>query len=213
MWPFKKKEKITETKALFPGVDYMIKHAFNINGRDFYQFDDTHNLPYQRGLTCLLFYRELGMNCNDEFLELHCKAVDNLLKPADGKIDIYKIKGLNDQLMQRMKLPKDPDLVYKLASVVFFDKEENPETYEFPHNDEKIKFWKQHAGSSFFLQVPVQVLIPFLKQYDENVETYVGMMEKINKSHLESLSEDLSPQLKATLKILKDLSPVATPQS
>lgn len=215
MWPFKrkKKEQVIDLKAAFPGTAYMIKHAFTINGRDFYQFDDTHNLPYQRGLTCLLFYRELGMNCDSDFLDLHCKAIDNLLKPANGKIDIYKIKGLNDQLMQRLKLPKDPELVYKLASVVFFDKEENPETYEFPYNAEKIKFWKEHAGNSFFLQMPVQELIPFLKQYEENVATYVGMMQKVNQSHLESLSEDLSPELKATLTILKDLSPVATPQS
>lgn len=213
MWPFNfGKRKSTNPKELFPQSEYMIKHAFNINGRDFYQFDDTHNLPYKRGLTCLLFYRELGMNCDFEFLKMHTTAIDNILLNKE-KIDIFKIKGLNDQLKQRLTLPKDPELVYKLASVVFFDKEENPETYEYPHNAEKIKFWKDHAASSFFLQMPVQELIPFLKQYEENVETYVGMMEKVSNSHLESILEHLSPEQKATLKTLNVPSPVATPQS
>lgn len=214
MWPFKNKAvQSKDIKDLFPGINHMIKHAFTINGREFYQFDDTFNLPYERGLTCLLFYREIGMNVDDDYLSAHCNAMDNLFKPADGKIDIYKLKGLNDQLMQRLKLPKDPELVYKLASVVFFDKMENPKTYEFPYNAEKINFWKEHAGSSFFLQMPVQELIPFLKQYEENVETYVSMMQKVNQSHLESLSESLSPALRATLKTLNVLSPVATPQT
>jgi len=212
MWPFNKKKDV---KSLFPESKHIVTHAFTIAGREFFQFDDTHNIPYERGLTCILFYRELSMNCDYSLLTAHCNAVNNLLDPNTnkGKIDLYKIKGLNDQLLQRLKLPKDPELVYKLASVVFFDKTENPVTYEYDYNAKKIEFWKEHGGNDFFLQKPLRELIPFLQAFEENVETYLSMMGKITKQHLEEISSHLSPRQKAELKTSNAPSTAVTPQT
>ncbi len=212
MWPFNKQK---EAKKLFPDSKHIVKYAFTIGGKKYFQFDDTHNIPYERGLTCILFYRELSMNCDYSFLQAHCNAVNNLLDPnqSDGKINLYKIKGLNDQLLQRLRLPKDPELVYKLASVVFFDDTENPATYEYDYNAKKIEFWKQHGKRDFFLQKPLQELIPFLQQYEESVETYLSMMGKITNQHSETISSHLSPKQRAELKISKEPSPAATPQT
>jgi hypothetical protein len=212
MWPFKNKK---DTKKLFPESKHIVKYAFTIGGKKYFQFDDTHNIPYERGLTCILFYRELSMNCDYSFLNAHCQAVNNLLDPNQNKgtINLYKIKGLNDQLLQRLKLPKDPELVYKLASVVFFDETENPAVYEYDHNAKKIEFWKQEGKQDFFLQKPLQELIPFVQQYEENAETYLGMMGKITTAHSEAILSHLSQKQKAELKISKEPSPVALPQT
>ena len=60
------------------------------------------------------------------------------------KIDVFKIKSLNDILKGRLKWHVDTDILYKLASIVFFEKGEDPRTYDFKYNAEKIEFWKQH---------------------------------------------------------------------
>jgi hypothetical protein len=53
-------------------------------------------------------------------------------------------------LAQRLKLPKDTELLYKLASVVYFDKEESPEVYDFEYAKKKIAFWKESASLVIF---------------------------------------------------------------
>jgi hypothetical protein len=68
----------------------------------------------------------------------------------------------------------DADLIYKLASVVFFDKSESPTHYEHGYNQKKIEHWKKKASMyDFFLQMPVQQLVPFLKQSEGDTHTYL----------------------------------------
>ena len=104
-----------------------------------------------------------------------------------------KTTQLNDQLKQRLELPKEPDLMYKLASVVFFDQHENPLVYEFKYGENKIKFWKKNTTlTDFFLQKPLRELIPYLEYAGENLETFSQMTENANQEHLDKILPMLS---------------------
>jgi hypothetical protein len=106
-----------------------------------------------------------------------------------NKIDIFKINMLNEQMGERLRLSLDVDLLYKLASIVFFDKNENPVLYDAEYCMKKIDFWKKHKGvADFFLQKPINELMPFLRNVDFDLDTYSQMNTELNQIHSENLS-------------------------
>jgi hypothetical protein len=181
------RNKLRSRKQVFPEARHVIVPAFVVGGRQYYRFDDHLNVPYNRALSCLVYYRELEMNISHEFLVQHLDAIDKILKK--NPIDIFKVKSLNDQLRQRAELPKDPELLYKLASVIFFDKDEKPEQYEWEYAKKKIAFWKEQTSlSDFFLQKPIKELIPYLQFAEENLDTFSQMIREVNALHSANLS-------------------------
>jgi hypothetical protein len=173
-------------KRHFPDQKYVIDFAFDIAGVDYYRFNDVFSLPFERGLMAIAIYEETRMKCNREYLLLHIDAMDKLLH--EKSIDIFKINQLNEQMKERLNMSFDVDLLYKLASVVFFDKRENPCLYDADYNLKKIDFWKKHKGvKDFFLQKPISELIPFLQSSDFDLETYSELNRELNQIHSERL--------------------------
>lgn len=165
---------------------YRIEYAFTSGGTKYYRFADISNLPYERGLTALCVYNEVEMRCTREHLMKHVEAVDGLLH--EKKIDIFKIKALNDILKQRLMLTADVELLYKLASVCFFDKTENPAVYEQEYAAKKIAKWRKDAKvTAFFSQTPLLELMPFLRSVGTDLDTYTPLNEELNRLHQEAL--------------------------
>lgn len=165
---------------------YRIEYAFTCGGTKYYRFADITNLPYERGLMALTVYNEVEMRCSRQFLLHYADSIDKLLH--DKKIDIFKVNQLNEMLKQRLTMPTDTDLLYKLASVCFFDKSENPAVYEPDYAEKKIAQWRKDKGvRDFFMQKPLVELMPFLQSVDTDLDTYSAMCEELNKMHLECL--------------------------
>lgn len=196
-------------KDFFPDAKHIIIYAFTIGERHYFRFDDPLNTPYDRALKCLVYYKELDMNCDRVFLKAHTEATDNLLSKGQfGIDDLITIKTLNNQLKQRLELPKEPDLMYKLASVVFFDQQENPIIYEFKYGENKIRFWKKNTEmTDFFLSKPLLELIPYLQFAGENLEQFSQMTQKVILQHSDNLLPLLSDVQKMILSGKKTLSP------
>lgn len=174
-------------KKYFPEQKHVIEFAFEIAGVKYFQFNDVFTMPYERGLQAIAIYEETRMRCDREYLLEHCRVVAELLRDQK-KLDIFKINALNEQMKVRLDLVLDVDLLYKLASVVYFDKNENPVLYDADYNLKKIAFWKKHRGvKDFFLQTPVNELIPFLNMSDFDLESYSKLNEGLNKIHSERL--------------------------
>lgn len=189
-------------KDYFKDQKHIIVYGFTIGERHYFRFDDPLNTPYDRGLKCLVYYKELDMNCDRAFLKAHTEAIDNLLNRSTLTInDLVDVRVLNNQLKQRLELPKEPDLMYKLASVVYFDQHENPLVYEFKYGENKIRFWKKNTSlTDFFLQRPLLELIPYLQNAGENLEQFSRMVERTTEQQLEELLPMLSEEQKMTLQ-------------
>jgi hypothetical protein len=200
----------------FPRTKHIIKYAFTCGGIEYRCFDDAFNIPYQRGLQAIVYFTEVRQNCDREYLENFYKAMKNCLNPtAERKtIEVHKANQVNELLGQRLELPPDTELLYKLASVVYFDDTENPEVYEFGYGAKKIEFWKKNASvKDFFLQKPIVELLPFLKDVGENIEIFHGMMQDVNRYHSESLSDAQSATPKKRSGNKSNSSSAETPQS
>lgn len=191
-----------KSKNKFPESKHIIEPAFTVGGIQYYCFKDIFNLPYKRALQALVYYREVSLNIDREYIEMHIQAVRNALTPTANKkiIDVNAAYAMNEQLAQRLKLPPDVDMLYKLAAIVYFDANEKPENYEFDYGAKKIEFWKKHKSvEDFFLQTPLQELIPFLKEAGKNLNTYQEMIKETKKKHLEKVLSHLSEPQKTTL--------------
>jgi hypothetical protein len=185
-------------KSAYPKHEHDVEFAFASGGIDYYQFKDFSNMPAVRGLKTMVFHEEMRMKCSLEYLQLHCEAVDNIL--LNKKINIFDIKKLNDQLKQRLDIAIETELIYKLASVVFFDKKEDIKDYDFTYNMQKIRHWKKYNANDFFLLRPLQQLMPSLNNVAVNLQMYSTVVEKLNAMHLENLLPHLPQEKIQTLK-------------
>lgn len=187
MWPFRRK-----LKSYMLADQYKVVEAFRLGGQVYYMFDDQFKLPTGRGLCAITIYEEFNMRTTRDYLEAHCKAMEQLLSDPK-KINIQTIAILNKNLQERLNLAIFPDHVYKLASVVFFDESESPYNYDYAYNAKKIEKWKAAGGTlDFFLKTPLRDLIPSLKLPDHNADSYFQVASQIDKLHQDEVQAVLS---------------------
>lgn len=171
---------------------YKVVEAFKLDGTTYLMFDDQFKIPTGRGLCALTIYEEFNMRATREYLESHTKAMEILLSDPK-KINIQAIAVINKNLQERLGLALFPDHVYKLASVIFFDKTESPYNYDYAYNEKKIAKWKAAGGTlDFFLKTPLRDLIPSLKLPDGSAETYFRVADQVDQLHRTDLQSVLS---------------------
>lgn len=163
-----------------------------MEGKKYFMFDNSFEVPAGRMLAALAIYEEMNMRCDREYLDLFTKAIEKILSDPK-KISIQTIAHLNINLRERLDLMPLPDFVYKLASVIFFDETEAPYSYDFAYNKIKIEEWKKSGETlDFFLSRLSSELIPSLQPAEKNVKMYFQVSEKIDAIHRGNLSKALS---------------------
>lgn len=163
-----------------------ITKAFECDGKQFYQFEDINSMMTGRAFTCIDYYQELSMRCTREYLEKHCEKMDELLSGTE--INIMDIAQIESQLKERLTMIVDPDVIYKIASVVYFDENESPWSYDFKYNQRKISHWKSLNLDDFFFMIRVKDLIPLGDLSNQDLATYIQVGNRVNKAHLGNLS-------------------------
>lgn len=186
------KRPITE---IFPKAKHVINYAFSLNGVDYFEFNDFNAVPCERGFHALSFYNELSMRCDRNYLLAHVQATEDIINNNKG-IKLTDIIKLNQQLKERLELLHEPDIAYKLCSVVFFDATENPYRFEYKYGMEKAEKFKKAKMDDFFLQTPIVKLMPYISSWASDFQEYCQMVNEINKAHLETISTMLSEQSK-----------------
>lgn len=172
---------------------YRIEYAFSSGGTKYYRFADIANLPYERGLMAVNIYNEVEMRCDRKFLIRYVEAMENVLHKQT--IDIFTINKLNEILKQRLQMPTHVDLLYKLASVVFFDDTENPAVYEPEYAEKKIAKWRKDQGvRDFFMQMPLRELIPSSENVDSDLDTFSAIQKELDMIHSECIRLANSPK-------------------
>jgi hypothetical protein len=160
--------------------------AFSSGGVDYFELEDSNDLNQGRGFAALNYYKELSMSCTRPFLVAHTTAIDKIVRNPKT-IDIIEVAKLNLQLKERTELIIDSLTPYKVASVIFFDKTENPYSFDYAYALKKIEKWKKESVSSFFLQQPLKSLIPSSLWSEENLESYMKIAREIDLEHYQTI--------------------------
>jgi hypothetical protein len=175
-------------------TNYVIEFAFKHNGKNYYQMSDYINIPCERAFTAVSYYDELTMKCDRAFLLAHNEAIENACN--NGKLT--EVVKLNHDLKLRLSLVSDPDLLLKLASVVFFDDNESPLVYDFAYNEKKLKEWKKDKLMDFFQVLPLQNLIPSLDFSKIDLKTFTKMNHEVRQLtvlQIDNILLNLSPEV------------------
>jgi hypothetical protein len=138
------------------------------------------------------------MRVDREYLEKHVRAMEILTNPKRGEgLNIGAIILLNRNLKERLELAPFPDHLFKLGSVSYFDETENPYAYDIKYNEQKIARWKASGEAEmldFFSQRLIPDLLPSLKHYNIDAQTFLETMEQNNNRHLSHLAMLLSKE-------------------
>jgi hypothetical protein len=161
-------------------TDYALEFAFKCGDVDYFEFVDKNNLPYERGLEALTFYQEMQNGVTNDYIKAYNAKMNQLLSDPK-KINLNEIIKLQSRFEERCNYIVSKEIIYKVASVAFVDKNEPLTRYDFKANEKKIKNWKENAGDSFFLSMPIKKLIPFLQQSEHTSLMYLNVVEKIEK--------------------------------
>ena len=170
---FKKSKPVYKT-------DYALEFAFKCGDVDYFEFVDKNNLPYERGLEALTFYQEMQNGVTNDYIKAYNAKMNQLLSDPK-KINLNEIIKLQMRFEERCNYIVSKEIIYKVASVAFVDKNEPLTRYDFKANEKKIKNWKENAGDSFFLSMQIKKLIPFLQQSEHTSLMYLNVVEKIEK--------------------------------
>lgn len=178
-----------------------IEPVFSIAGKVYYRYKDISKVKNQRALTTNDFYNELYMHATRDFLIKHCEAMDTVLT-NNTKIDIGKLFKLNQQLQERLEMIYEVDIIYKVASVVFFTKDESPLDYDDLLGREKIALFKQQDKDDpkmgFFFGTLFKNLIGATEISDKDLLVYMTVGKQITTEHLKTISTILSKKTAMT---------------
>jgi hypothetical protein len=178
-------------------ADYPLEYAFTCNGVEYFEFVDKNNLPYERGLEALTFYQEMQNGVTNDYLKAYNAKMNQLLSDP-RKINLNEIIKLQARFEERCNYIVSKDIIYKVASVAFVDKNEPLTRYDFKMNEKKIANWKENAGDSFFLSMPIKKLVPFLQKSGDTSLMYLNIVEKMDKIQQDILSlQTLERELQA----------------
>jgi hypothetical protein len=99
----------------------------------------------------------------------------------------------------------------KLATVRYFDENEDPTGYDHGYNVKKIKHWTEnHDVEDFFFMQPIQNLMPQLKDFQVNLAKYlegesVQMLKTMEALTMFDTSENSDPELQNYLSLQREI--------
>lgn len=161
---------------------HVIEPAFISNGVQYYRLKDYFNTFSLRGLMALQVYEEFNMRMTKEVLMDYINNVEKVLSNPK-QINIGEIAMMTSRLKERVTfvIPTQ-DIIYKFASVAYFDKNESPYSYDPEYNADKIKKWKEAADiSDFFIVQQLGDILPFPKLSEEDFMLCSKIVEQIQE--------------------------------
>jgi len=169
---------------------HVIEPAFVSNGVQYYRIKDYFNTFSSRGLTALQVYEEWNMRLQKEHLQMFIERFDEIVNdPKQIKVsELWKIVGM---LKERLDfVVPTTDLIYKFASVAFFDKNESPYSYDPEYAKEKIKRWKEAGDvNDFFIVMQLKDIVPLPTLSEQDLAICLSVIDKVAGHQLTKLQD------------------------
>jgi hypothetical protein len=166
---------------------HVIEPAFISNGRQYYRLKDYFNTFSLRGLMALQVYEEWNMRMTREQLQEFITKSEKILSNPKA-INIGEIARLVMQMKERLELVMPTsEIVYKFASVAFFDSSESPYSYDPEYCKAKIQRWKEAADiSDFFIVTRLKDMVPLPTLSEADLRICLSIVDQIADVHSKS---------------------------
>lgn len=181
LWPSKIKVKLQ--------TEHEVELVFVSGDVEYYKFVNEFKIPYVRAMAAMDIYRAFEEKVDAKYQKIAYAAIIELLRKGDN-IGAGRVA---QNSLERMENITNVDLMYKLASVLYFDASENPYSYDTEYAEKKIKLWrKDNDIESFFLKTPLSDYLPSFNGLGTNITQYTVAQRKLLILDLKSLLLTLS---------------------
>jgi len=175
---------------------HVIRPAFVSGGVQYYQMHDIFNSFAGRALDAMAIYEKWAMRTSPEFMTAWLTALENTINA--NPIKITEVADMINVMRERINfaIPTE-SIIWELAAVAFFDRNESPYRYDPEYAKDKIARWKEDEGlPAFFFKTPLKDMVSFPDLSESGLETYLKAVEAVSGKQLEKvLSKVLSGQL------------------
>jgi hypothetical protein len=197
--------------AFYVKPKHEIELAFVHEGIEYFRFVNDLNIPVERAFAAQDVYEEMNHKLDATYLD---SLLESVLKAAN-KGELVKIVQLISIAKEKRKHITNVDMIYKLASVLYFDKTENCYTYDYEYAEIKMNRWRKGGVQDFFLKTPLKDFLPSFDSLELSIETYTRAQRKdlIQALEFQSLilseggeNKDMISKCKSLISTLKNLT-------
>ena len=174
--------------SIHPKYKTLIEEVREIDGRMLYKFKSLLDMPHNRYNKATRFVTEFDMRIDTETIKAFNKEVDDLFDKilvSENLPQTRRIarKGmlLTDILETRIDITLSLDASYRLASCIYFWKDEDLDDYDFEIGDEKITLFKEIGFDSFFLSKPMNNFIPQMNLSAQDLNVFSRYEKELKK--------------------------------
>lgn len=153
----KKPKTVKSDKILnlhHPKLKGMTEFAFEASGVRYFCFTADSEVRYGRYVVLQAFLQEYHLRVDLDTLKGNIKKLKGWLNPPvtkeGGVLQLGKALELLEIMEQRANIAFEPETVYRLASVLYFDESEILSAYDKAYNEQKIARWKKAETVDFF---------------------------------------------------------------
>lgn len=169
-----------------PDLRNKIVFAFESGGTNYYKFGNEKeginiDMPTGRYKWYLAFMEEFNLRMTLETLNKYLAELRKALEGGQGQVKIGRAWELIFSMEGRTKLAFEPETVKRLASVTYFDENEDLSDYDRSYNDQKIARWDNAKDLAFFLKTPIKDLCGINGISQTDLAEYMRLAEGIVK--------------------------------
>jgi hypothetical protein len=182
-------------KGVAPKERYdQIEFAFTSGGVDYFKFNTEVNIPFQRAIAAKEILTEELWQINPKVLTGWTESLIGVITDDKKKVDkkLFEVGVLAQRLKEQMELSHSLVRQLKLATVLYFDEQENPLDYQYPYNKAKLEHWSKYNDiPDFFLNLPEYALLPSGTELVQNFPNYLQAESKMLISQLKHIITSL----------------------
>ena len=170
----------------------VIVPAFESGGIQYYMMKDIFNSFAGRALDAMAVYEKWSMRSSPEFMKEWLQALENTINA--NPIRITEVAEMINVMRERVNfaLPTE-SIIWELAGVAFFDKNESPYKYDPEYAKEKIERWKKDGDlPSFFFRCPLRDMVSLPNLSEEGFRNYLKAVEAVDGVQLKKVLSKLS---------------------
>ena len=171
---------------------HVIVPAFESDGVQYYMMKDMFNSFAGRALDAMSIYDKWTMRTSPEFLTNWLNGLENVINA--NPIKITEVAEMINLMRERLNfaVPTD-EIIWELASVAFFDRNESPYRYDEAYAKEKIERWKKDSTlPAFFFKTPLRDIVSLPDLSEIALENYLKTIQKVDKIHIGKVLSKLS---------------------
>lgn len=127
--------------------------------------------------------QEVNLRMDRERLLMYIERIISELDGTRSVINVGNALAFLGHMKTMGQMAFEPDTVYRLASVLFFDDTEDLRTWDKKYNEKKIAGWREDGTLDFFYNKPFKELIGLKDISETDLKLYLERAQELTDAY------------------------------